>query len=78
MRDAAHRFVIAKGRAANRKSALSGTLTSIPGLGPALAKRLFDAYGSLSAMKKATPEDIAKVRGIGPDLAGRILEYLNK
>ncbi len=77
VRDAAHRFVIAKGRAANRKTALSGTLTSIPGLGPALAKRLFDTFGTLAAMRKATAQDIARVRGIGPELAGRIVESLN-
>lgn len=78
VRDAAHRFVISKGRAANRKSALSGTLTSIPGLGPALAKRLFDSFGTLAAMRKATAQDIGQVRGIGPELAERILEHLRK
>lgn len=78
VRDAAHRFVIAKGRAANRKTALSGTLTAIPGLGPALAKRLFDSFGSLAALRAATAQDLAQVRGIGPDLAGRILAHLQK
>ncbi len=77
VRDAAHRFVIGKGRAATRKSALSGTLTAIPGLGPALAKRLFDAFGSVGALKKASVEEIAQVRGIGPGLAERIRAQLN-
>lgn len=76
VRDAAHRFVIGKGRAVNRKSALAGTLVSIPGLGPALAKRLFDTFGSVAALKKASAEDIGQVRGIGPGLAERIRRHL--
>jgi excinuclease ABC subunit C len=78
VRDATHRFIIGKGRAVNRKSALAGTLVAIPGLGPALAKRLFDTFGSVAGLKKASAEDIAQVRGIGPGLAERIRDHLQK
>ena len=76
VRDATHRFVIGKGRAVNRKSALSGTLVAIPGLGPALAKRLFDTFGTVGALRKATAQDIAQVRGIGAALAEKIVRHL--
>jgi excinuclease ABC subunit C len=48
----------------------------VPGLGPSLARRLWDAFGSLAAMREAGPEQLAQVRGVGPALAGRIAEAL--
>lgn len=75
-RDAAHRFVIGRSRKAGRKTRLDSALLNIPGLGPALARRLWDAFGSLSAMRAATPEQLAQVRGVGPALAGRIQQAL--
>jgi len=72
VRDAAHRFVIGKTRKAGRKTRLDSALLNIPGLGPALARRLWDAFGSLEAMRQAAPERLAQVHGVGPALAGRI------
>ncbi len=72
VRDVAHRFVISKSRKAGRKTRLDSALLHVPGLGPALARRLWDAFGSLAAMRAATPEQLAQVRGVGPALAGRI------
>lgn len=77
VRDAAHRFVIGKSRKAGRKTRLDSALLNIPGLGPALARRLWDAFGSLVAMREATPEQLAQVRGVGPALAGRIAQALS-
>ncbi len=72
VRDAAHRFVIAKSRKAGRKTRLDSALLNISGLGPALARRLWDAFGSMAAMRAAPPEQLAQVRGVGPALAARI------
>jgi excinuclease ABC subunit C len=77
VRDAAHRFVISKTRKAGRKTRLDSALLGIPGLGPALARRLWDAFGSLAAMREAGPERLAQVRGVGPALAGRIVQVLS-
>ena len=76
VRDTAHRFVIGKSRKAGRKTRLDSALLDISGLGPALARRLWDAFGSLAAMRAATPEELARVRGVGPELAGRIQQAL--
>ncbi|MBA4357633.1 MAG: excinuclease ABC subunit C [Desulfovibrio sp.] len=76
VRDAAHRFVIAKSRKAGRKTRLDSALLNISGLGPALARRLWDAFGSMAAMRAATPEQLARVRGVGPALAARIADAL--
>ncbi|MBU1042686.1 MAG: excinuclease ABC subunit UvrC [Proteobacteria bacterium] len=76
VRDTAHRFVISKSRRAGRKTRLDSALLNIPGLGPALARRLWDAFGSLSAMRQAAPEQLAQVRGVGLALAGRIAQAL--
>lgn len=76
VRDAAHRFVISKTRKAGRKARLDSALLGVPGLGPALARRLWDAFGSLTAMRTAGPERLAQVRGVGPALAGRIIQAL--
>ena len=76
VRDTAHRFVISKTRKAGRKTRLDSALLNIAGLGPALARRLWDAFGSLDAMREAGPERLAQVRGVGPALAGRITQAL--
>ncbi len=76
VRDEAHRFVIGKSRKAGRKTRLDSALLGVDGLGPALARRLWDAFGSLSAMREAGPERLARVRGVGPALAGRIVQAL--
>jgi len=73
VRDAAHRFVISKTRQAGRKKRLDSALLEVPGLGAALARRLWDAFGSLDAMREAGPERLAQVRGVGPALAARIV-----
>ena len=76
VRDTAHRFVISKSRRVGRKTRLDSALLNIPGLGPVLARRLWDAFGSLPAMRAAAPEDLARVPGVGPALAGRVLAAL--
>lgn len=65
IRDAAHDFVIGRHRKAREAAALSGELTRLPGIGPKLARSLFENFGSLSAMAEAGEEALAKIPGIG-------------
>lgn len=65
IRDAAHDFVIGRHRRARAAATLSGELTRISGVGPELARRLFDRFGSLAAMAEADTETLAGVPGIG-------------
>jgi excinuclease ABC subunit C len=72
VRDAAHRFVIGKSRRAGRKARLDSELMAVSGVGPALARRLWDAFGSIDAMRAAGAEGLARVKGVGPALAERL------
>ena len=60
----------------NKKTALThSSLEKINGIGPAKAKKLLQAFGSLSAIKKATATDIATVKGISKTDAEAIYQY---
>ncbi|WNY25473.1 DEAD/DEAH box helicase [Methanolapillus millepedarum] len=48
-------------------------LSSIPGVGPHVAKLLLNEFGSLENVFGATEEDLCRVKGIGKKTAGRIL-----
>jgi excinuclease ABC subunit C len=76
IRDAAHDFVIGRHRRARAKASLSGELTRIPGIGPALARRLFEKFGSLAGMAEAGEEALAAVPGIGSARARAIAARL--
>lgn len=76
IRDAAHDYVIGRHRQARRAATLSGELTRIPGVGQALAKTLFDAFGSLAAMAEAGEAGLASVPGIGKQRARAIAQRL--
>lgn len=76
VRDAAHDFVIGRHRRARAAATLSGELTRLPGVGPKLARALFEAFGSLSAMAGADEKTLAAVPGIGKIRAGVIAARL--
>jgi hypothetical protein len=65
VRDSAHRFAISRHRRARGKAALEGELTRLPGIGPATARLLWDAFGSIEAMRRASLADLEKLPGIG-------------
>lgn len=48
-------------------------LQSVPGLGPEVAGRIFDAYG-LPLSLTVTEKDLLTVKGVGPKLAGKIVK----
>ncbi len=77
VRDAAHRFVIGRGRAATRRRSLSGELLALPGVGPKTARHLFDHFGSVKAIRAASVEALAAVPGLGPAKAARLRQALD-
>lgn len=77
VRDAAHDFAIGRHRRARAAAALSGELTRVPGVGPKLARLLFERFGSLAGMAGAGEKSLATVPGIGKARAGAIMERLS-
>lgn len=77
VRDAAHRFVIGRGRVASKKKSLAGTLVSLPGVGPATAKLLFDRFGNIAAIRAATLEELSALPGMGEKRAARLRQALD-
>ncbi|HUH52482.1 MAG TPA: excinuclease ABC subunit UvrC [Microbacteriaceae bacterium] len=75
IRDEAHRFALTYQRK-TRKSGLATTLTEIPGVGPARAKTLLQAFGSVAKIKKASIDEISEIKGIGSSLAEEIQRHL--
>ena len=77
VRDTVHDFVLGRHRLARSAATMAGELTRIPGVGPKLAKQLFDHFGSLTAMAQSTEEDLAKLPGIGKAKAAMLAKRLH-
>ncbi|GAB6124993.1 excinuclease ABC subunit UvrC [Humidesulfovibrio idahonensis] len=77
VRDAAHRFVIGRGRAATKKRSLAGELISLPGIGPKTARLLFDHFGAIAAIKAADEAALTSVPGLGAKRAAKIRHALD-
>lgn len=82
VRDTVHDFAIGRHRKARAAATLTGELTRLPGVGPELARRLFECFGSLAAMAQAGEEALAQVPGIGRSrakaIAGRLAMLVGK
>ena len=76
IRDEAHRFAISYHRMKRKKATLSSALLDIPGVGPARARALLAAFGSVSRLRHATAEQLAAVPGISGKLATEIMSAL--
>jgi excinuclease ABC subunit C len=76
IRDNAHRFVLSRQRRSRKKTSLDSTLESQPGIGPKMARLLWEHFGSLDAMKKASLEDLLAIRGIGKKKACMVAKAL--
>jgi excinuclease ABC subunit C len=77
VRDAAHRFVIGRGRAATRKRSLTGELVTLPGVGPKTVRLLFDHFGSIAAIKAANAAALAQVPGLGARRAEKLRQAMD-
>ncbi len=76
VRDAVHNYTLGKHRRARTKAALAGELTRLPGIGPELARRLFERFGSLKALAAAPVEELRRVPGVGKNRAAQLRERL--
>ena len=65
-------------RQKHKSSALSGTLTEIPGVGPAKAKALLRHFKTITAIKKAGIDELKSVPGISDATAQTIYDALHK
>ena len=59
-----HRFTVSRMENAKRKTLKTSTLTRVPGIGDAKAKRLLSAFGGMRALRAADVDAIAAVSGI--------------
>ncbi|GLH70063.1 UvrABC system protein C [Geothrix rubra] len=73
IRDEAHRFAITYHRALRAKRTLQTELTQIPGIGPATARKLLQAFGSATRVREAPEAELSEVAG--PAVAGRIASW---
>ena len=72
LRDEAHRFAIGAHRAGRSKALTRSELDEIPGVGPALKRRLLHHFGSARGVRNASLADLEAAPGIGPAVARRI------
>jgi excinuclease ABC subunit C len=63
LRDEAHRFAVSRHRARRARRTLKSALLDVPGVGPATARKLLQAFGSLEGVRQASEEAIAAVAG---------------
>ena len=78
VRDTAHHFALGRHRRAHAGAALEGELTRIPGIGPAMARRLWEAFGSFEKMLAASETELSSVPGVGPVTARRLAERFRR
>ena len=72
-----HRFTVDRVMKAKRNTLTHSSLEKIDGIGPAKAKRLLQALGSFSAVKKATEDELTAIKGISKNDAAKIYQYFN-
>ncbi|MDL2210500.1 excinuclease ABC subunit UvrC [Desulfovibrio sp. OttesenSCG-928-O18] len=72
VRDTVHDFAIGRHRKARAGRAMAGELLRIPGVGPKLARVLWQHFGSLAAMTEADVATLAAIPGIGPGRAEKL------
>lgn len=63
LRDEAHRFAITYHRKLRAQRTLQTELTGIPGIGPATARKLLQAFGSVAAVREASEDRLAAEAG---------------
>jgi excinuclease ABC subunit C len=76
LRDETHRFAVTYHRTRRTKRVIQTQLTGIPGVGPAIARRVLEAFGSVEGARAAGAEKLAAVPGVGRRLAELIADAL--
>ncbi len=64
LRDEAHRFAITFHRSLRDKRTVKSELTNIPGVGPSVAKKIINSYGSVRSVVSATRDDLMATLGM--------------
>jgi excinuclease ABC subunit C len=77
LRDEAHRFAITSHRAGRSKTLVRSELDDVPGVGPALKRKLLNHFGSARGVRNAALEDLANAAGIGPTVARKIYDHFH-
>ena len=72
-----HRFSIAYSRSKHQKTGFALTLTTIPGIGKVRAKKLFDHFKTVKAMKLATLQQLEEAPGMTAPAAKALYQYLH-
>jgi excinuclease ABC subunit C len=72
VRDEAHRFAVTYHRQRRAKAMTRSALDALAGVGPVRKKRLLEAFGSVSGIKRASLDELAAVKGMTPALAAKI------
>ncbi|NJB67300.1 excinuclease ABC subunit C [Desulfobaculum xiamenense] len=72
VRDTAHAHVIGRQRVGRKTKLLHSELASLPGIGPKMARQLWDAFGSIEAMRAADIDELRRVPGLGPKRAAAL------
>ena len=73
-----HRFTVGKTLHGKRSTLKKSSLEKIEGIGPAKAKILLGAFGTLAALRQASEEQIAAVAGISKKDAQNIYLYFRQ
>ncbi len=76
VRDETHRFATGLSRRLRAKTLAFESLESVPGIGPARARRLMHAFGSIGAVAEADAAAFAKAGGMGLRTAESMLASL--
>lgn len=72
-----HRFSIAYSRSKHQKTGFALSLTTVPGIGQTRAKKLFEHFKTMKAMKQATLEELQDAPGMTVPTAKALYQFLH-
>lgn len=78
MQEEVHRYTVGRMSKAKRKTIKRSSLENIKGIGPAKAKVLLKALGSITAVKNASLDELTSVSGISERDAENIIDHFKK
>lgn len=78
VRDTTHNFAIGRHRRARSRAALSGELLRLPGIGPHMARQLWEHFGTVERMAAASEEALRQVPGVGAKRARMLCATLHR
>ena len=78
LQEEVHRFTVSKMAQAKRKTLKTSSLEKISGIGPAKAKKLLSAFGTIAKLKEATAEEIKETAKVSEADAKAVYEYFHK